>query len=186
MLSSSVWRGKSHWWFSIGLLAGGFTSALVAVTVGSLLLRPFVPAILAIAAVILLFVLITANEFGIARLPLLQNGRQVPQSITDDGGQYGALQFGFEMGTGVRTFMTSGLPHALAACLILVATWPIAIIAGLGFGAGRAWMTLSRHAHHDHVAWNDSLTKFDRGIRGVLTVASALSLAVIIHAWLGI
>lgn len=106
MLSSSVWRGGSVWWFSGGLLVGGSTTALVGVTAGSLLLRPFIPSALEIGLVIAIFGLISINEFGLVRLPLPQNGRQVPESVRDDGPRYGALQFGFEMGTGLRTYYT--------------------------------------------------------------------------------
>lgn len=181
MLSSSVWREGSRWWFSGGLLMGGFTSALFAVTLGSLLLRPFVPGVVENAAVIAIFVLVAVTEFGLLRLKLPQNARQVPQSVTEEGAQYGAFQFGFEMGTGVRTYMTSGLPHALVAALILIAGLPEGLLAGLAFGAGRSWMTLSRHAHHDDHAWDAALTTHDRPIRLILTIAAATALSIVVH-----
>jgi len=112
------------------------------------------------------------NEFGVLRLRLPQNARQVPQSVIDDGHRYGALQFGFEMGTGVRTYMTSGLPHALAVALLVLPSLPAALMAGVAFGAGRALMTLTRHAHPDRSAWDTALRTRDRLIRVVLTIAS--------------
>jgi hypothetical protein len=184
MLASSVWRGRSHWWFSAGLLVGGLTGAVVVVAIGSLVLRPFLPTVAAVALAVVIFALVAANELGILTLRLPQNGRQVPQGIVEDGGQYGALQFGFEMGTGVRTFMTSGLPHVLAALVLLVASWPAAVVTGLGFGAGRAWMTLSRTAHPDEAAWDTSLTKLDRTIRVTLTVVAAMSISALVRTTL--
>jgi hypothetical protein len=180
MLSSSVWRERSRWWFSGGLVAGGFTAALVTVTVGSLLLRPFLPRIVEVVAVAVVFTLVAANEFGLVRIRLPQNARQVPSSIVDDGHRYGALQFGFEMGTGVRTYMTSGLPHALASGLLLLANLPDALLAGAAFGLGRAAMTLARHAHPDRDAWDDALRERDRVLRSGLTVAFGLAIAVAI------
>ena len=171
LLSSSVWRGSARWWFSAGLLAGGLVSALLLVVVGSLV-RPLLPlpvrlAVLAVAAVVL-----ALAEFGLVRLPLPQNGRQVPEWVIDAGGRVGAVQFGFEMGTGVRTFMTSGLPHLLAVAVLLLGDPPVVLAAGLGFGAGRAWMTLSRLWSGDPDRWDADLRRWLRPLRAVLAVAA--------------
>jgi hypothetical protein len=182
MLISSVWRGGSRWWFSAGLLAGGFTSSLVAVALGTLLLRPLLPVRLAVGVVLAAFVLVALQEFGIFRLRLPQNARQVPESISADGASYGALHFGFEMGSGVRTYMTSGLPHVLAAGVLLVAGWSAALLAGLAFGAGRALMTLSRHAYHDDTRWDRSLARHDTSLRALMTLATALALGSVLYA----
>lgn len=177
MLISSVWRERSRWWFSGGLLIGGLTSALVIVALGALLLRPFVPAVVKGGIVAVVFLLIVIHELGWLRLPLPQNARQVPETITEDGAAYGALQFGFEMGTGIRTYMTTGLPHALAAGLLLLAGWPEGLLAGLAFGAGRALMTLSRDFHTDHESWDRALRRHDKTVRIILTGAFAAVLA---------
>jgi hypothetical protein len=92
--------------------------------------------------------------------------------VIDEGGRRGALQFGFEMGTGVRTFMTSGLPHLLAVALLLLSGVPEAVLAGLAFGAGRAWMTLSRLWSGDTDAWDAGLVRWSRPLRVVLAVAA--------------
>lgn len=182
MLISSVWRGGSRWWFSGGLLAGGLTSALVAASIGLLLLRPFVPAVVATCLVLLAFGLVTLHELGVVRLRLPQNGRQVPESISVDGASYGALQFGFEMGTGVRTYMTTGLPHVLAAGVLLMAGWPAALVAGVAFGAGRAWMTLTRHAYRDDGGWDSELARHEKSIRILMTLAFAVCLGAASYA----
>jgi thiol:disulfide interchange protein len=180
MLISSVWRGASRWWFSAGLLAGGLTSSLVVVALGTLL-RPLLPISMAVGVVLAVFVVVALQEFGLFRLRLPQNARQVPESISTDGARYGALHFGFEMGSGVRTYMTSGLPHVLAAGVLLVAGWPAALLSGLAFGTGRALMTLSRHAYHDDGRWDRSLTRHDTSIRVLMTFATALALGSILY-----
>jgi hypothetical protein len=180
MLTSSVWRNGARWWFSGGLLAGGLTSALCAVTLGSLLLRPVLPSVAQAALVAAVFAMVALHEVGVVRLRLPQNARQVPESVVDEGARFGALQFGFEMGTGVRTFMTSGLPHVLAVALMVVAGLPEGLLAGLGFGAGRAWMTLSRHAHRDHDEWDAALARFDRVVRLGLTAAAGVTIGVLV------
>ncbi|MEQ4205600.1 hypothetical protein ABN028_05165 [Actinopolymorpha sp. B17G11] len=147
----------------------------MAVALGTSLLRPLLPVRLAVGVVLTVFVVIALQEFGIFRLRLPQNARQVPESISADGARYGALHFGFEMGSGVRTYMTSGLPHVLAAGVLLVAGWPAALLAGVGFGAGRALMVLSRHAYGDDGRWDQSLARYDTSIRALMTLATALA-----------
>lgn len=148
------------------------TSGLVAVILGSLV-RPMVPVLGAVAIVSFFFATVVGHELGLYRLPLPQNARQVPQSIVDEGGPVGGLQFGFEMGTGVRTFMTSGLPHVLFVMVFLLAPWPDALLAGASFGAGRAWMALSRLWHGDVHRWDEELLKRERQIRIAMTVVLA-------------
>ena len=65
--------------------------------------------------------------------------RQIPASIFHGSLVRGAFRFGFELGTGVRTYVPAVAPYALA--LVLVLGRPalgIAILAALGFGLGRA------------------------------------------------
>lgn len=174
LLSSSVWRGNARWWFALGEVIGGVASGLVAVVLGSLVLRPWLPEPVRLGAIVVLLVAVAAHEFGLLHLHLPQNARQVPQWVIDEGGRYGALQFGFEMGTGARTFMTSGLPHVLLLAVLLTASWPYALLAGLLFGGGRAWMALTRLWHPDPARWDVALRRSDRTVRAVLVVAAGL------------
>ena len=74
--------------------------------------------------------------FG-GRLP--QNRRLVPQTIMAKGQALGPVQFGFEMGTGVRTYVTTAMPMLLVVSAILVSGTTVGCIgAGLGFGMGRS------------------------------------------------
>jgi hypothetical protein len=172
LLSSSVWRGNARWWFAGGELLGGIASGLVGVVAGSLLLRWWLPTAAHAWLIACALVAVAAHEFGIVRLPLPQNARQVPQWVIDEGGRFGALQFGFEMGTGARTFMTSGLPHLVLLAVLLIAAWPHALLAGLAFGAGRAWMALSRLWSPDPAGWDATLRRRDAAVRAVLVVAA--------------
>ncbi|MGC5319647.1 hypothetical protein ACPXB5_13030 [Micromonospora arida] len=182
LLSSSVWRDNARWWFSGGLLLGGLTTAAVAVVVGSLV-RPVVPTVLAAMLMGGLFLVVAGQEFGLYRLRLPQNARQVPQTIVTADSRYGPLQFGFEMGTGVRTYMTSGLPHILVLGLLLLVPWDVALVSGIAFGGGRAWMALSRLWHGDVDAWDYAQRRYDRLTRIVLTVGTgALLVAILLIA----
>lgn len=73
---------------------------------------------------------------SLIRLP--QNRRLVPQYVPSMGPVWGAAQFGFEMGTGVRTFVTAASPYILVAWLAFFAMpWTMLLLGALGFGIGR-------------------------------------------------
>jgi hypothetical protein len=66
-----------------------------------------------------------------------------------------ALQFGFELGTGVRTYVPSAMPYVLALGLLLHLV-PLlgAVAAGVGFGLGRAAMIWLRYQSLDRDRWD--------------------------------
>ncbi len=92
--------------------------------------------VVGVAAILLL------REIGVFRFPIPQNARLVPQFVTRVP-FWGALQFGAEMGTGMRTYSPTGLPHIVAVAVLLLASWPEAVLAGGGFALGRAVMLVS-------------------------------------------
>ncbi len=114
-----------------------------------------------------LVVILVAELIG-RPLTLPQNGRAVPQTIIPEARVQGALQFGFEMGTGVRTFMPTGLPHALVVAVLVAGGLVPSLLAGLGFGLGRSWMTLSRSYSGSPRGW-DSQLRMSLRIVGQLT-----------------
>ncbi|MEV4257908.1 hypothetical protein AB0J52_32505, partial [Spirillospora sp. NPDC049652] len=80
-----------------------------------------------------------AREAGLVRLPLPQNSRQIPQEVLMHRLRTGSLQFGFEMGTGVRTYVSASSPYVLALGLLLAhMSGPATLLAGVAFGVGRA------------------------------------------------
>ncbi|HZM80912.1 MAG TPA: hypothetical protein VFC19_34750 [Candidatus Limnocylindrales bacterium] len=137
----SVRRGVDTAGFVAGLFLGGVATAMALVVLGSLVRAPIPaparPWLVAVAAAALL-----AREIGLLRFKVPQNARQVPQFVTRVP-FWGAMQFGTEMGTGMRTYSPTGLPHVVALGLLLTAGWSDALLAGLGFAAGRALMTLT-------------------------------------------
>ena len=75
---------------------------------------------------------------GMFRPQLLpQSRRQVPSWFTDVG-SVGFFFFGVEMGSGMRTFAPTGLPHVAAAALLaMAANWWLCVATGIVFGIGR-------------------------------------------------
>ncbi|MBT2211156.1 hypothetical protein [Actinomadura sp. NEAU-AAG7] len=123
--------------FTLGLLLGGTVSGLALWSLSGLAspLPPpaRTPVILAVAAAGV------ARELGVLSLPLPQNARQIPQEVLRVHLWRGVLQFGFELGTGVRTYVPSSAPYVLALALLLArAPLTAAVLTGAAFGAGRA------------------------------------------------
>jgi hypothetical protein len=76
----------------------------------------------------------------LARLVTLpESRRQIPAEVFGGSITRGAYRFGFELGTGVRTYVPSAAPYILLLTLMLAhITLANAILVGLGFGLGRA------------------------------------------------
>ncbi|WP_202879538.1 hypothetical protein [Serinicoccus kebangsaanensis] len=162
----------------MGLLVGGVFTAAAACVLGAALLRPWMPDALLNALVALVAVLALARQAGLP-IPLPQNARQVPEYIEGRGPRAGPLQFGVEMGTGLRTFMTSPVPHLALVAVVAWADLPAALIAGASFGAGRALMSLSRHASHDRAAWDARLAAREGVVKVAMLIAALVSIVTI-------
>ena len=86
-------------------------------------------------------VLIWLCERGLlsARVSLPQSRRQIPAEVFGQGLVRGAFRFGFELGTGVRTYMPSPAPYVLLLIILFgQLTLGCALCLALGFGLGRA------------------------------------------------
>ncbi len=163
----------------MGLIAGGIAVSTLAVALGSLVRPALPPAVRAgLAGAVALFVL--AGECGLHRIALPHRRAQVPSAVIGAGPGAGALQFGFEMGCGVRTHMPSNLPYLPLVAVLLVGSWVAALLAGLGFGLGRAAMALGRQHSRDVTWWDQQWQRHGRRLRLALTVATILLVAAIL------
>lgn len=160
------------------MFLGGSIVAFGVVVLGSLLRVPVPPGgrqwLVAVAAVALL-----AREFGLLRFPLPQNARQVPQFVTRVP-FWGSLQFGTEMGTGVRTYSPTGLPHLIAMAVLLLASWPEALTAGVGFALGRSLMTLGFLAARDRPSADNAFLRTVPRLRWVFAFLMGPAIAVLV------
>lgn len=156
-------------WFVVGLLAGGLTSALV-LWLASGLVAPVAVGwrygiVLAVGLVAVL------RDLGVVTLRLPQNARQIPQDVLRTGLVRGALQFGFELGTGVRTYVSASAPYVIALAVLLAGQrWQVAVLAGLGFGGGRAVSALARYASRGGEDWDARLAS---RLRPIVVAGSA-------------
>lgn len=131
--------------FSLGLILGGiFTASLAWLMFGGL--GRAVPALVKGGILLAGASLVVLRDYGALEISLPQAPRQVPSSIFRKGVPLASLQFGFEMGTGVLTYLTSTVPYlVLVAVVLYAAHYWFALLAGIGFGLGRAivpWLRL--------------------------------------------
>jgi hypothetical protein len=150
--------------------------AFVAGVVGALP-QALVPApVRAVLAAVIGFVVL-GRELGMWRFRVPENARLVPEEVQHRG-QWGALQFGFEMGTGVRTYSPSALPHLVLAAVVLVVPLPAAFAAAAGFAAGRWAMPVLSNAWSDDGRWTELWSAAEPVVRPVLACACVGALAV--------
>jgi hypothetical protein len=125
-------------------------------------------------AIVAIAVVGVLRELGVVRIRLPQNARQIAREVLQRNVLRGALQFGFELGTGVRTFVSATAPYVVAAAILLagLGIWA-ALATGLGFGLGRAVTTWSRYLARDPSSWDRMLAERMR----LLTVGTSLAIA---------
>lgn len=73
-------------------------------------------------------------------IALPESRRQIPAEVFGGSLVRGAYRFGFELGTGVRTYVPSPAPYILLLAVFLARlTLADALLVGFGFGVGRAF-----------------------------------------------
>lgn len=165
--------------FATGLLLGGALSG-GALWLLSGLSEPL-PALARALAIVGVAVLGLLREFELVRLPLPQNTRQIEQDVLRRRPRLGPMQFGFELGTGVRTYVSSTAPYVVALALVLSHPGlPLALAAGLGFGLGRA-LTAAAQLWSRSADWNARVATRLGGVTKItaITLLTALTLAAI-------
>ncbi|MBW0090137.1 hypothetical protein I4I73_15065 [Pseudonocardia sp. KRD-184] len=162
-------------YFGAGLLLGAVLVAFVAGVVGAvpqaLVPAPVRWALLGAAALAVL-----ARECGLLAFRVPENARLVPEDVQHLR-EWGALQFGFEMGTGMRTYSPSALPHLVLLAVVLVVPFPAAFAVAAGFAAGRLAMPLLSHAWSDDGAWTAVWDRTQARVRPVLALTVVVALA---------
>jgi hypothetical protein len=179
MLISSVWRGLGRSYFVVGLLVGGALTAALISIVGAVIFQWWVPNSAREVIVAVIVVLATATSHWILQLRYAQNRRQVPEMVRNQGPRVGGFQFGFEMGTASRTFMTTTMPHILLMGLLLVVALPLSLLVGIGFGAGRALVPLLRSYNDYDMEWTDAFDRWSKITWLGTTLCGLLSLTTI-------
>ena len=155
---------------SVAAVLGALPQALVPAPVRS--------GLLGVAAVVVL-----GRELGLWRFTVPENARLVPEDVQHRA-HWGALQFGFEMGTGMRTYSPSVLPHLVLAAVVLVVPLPVAPLVAAGFAAGRFAMPVLSNAWSDDGVWTAVWAAAQPVVRPLLACVCVGALAVAtVTAW---
>jgi hypothetical protein len=116
------------------------------------------------------------REFHVIAFRLPETARLVPKDVFNKGLLRGTLQFGFEMGTGARTFVSSNAPYVLVVALAFAIDDLLhACLMGVAFGCGRSLMPLARYASGEEQRWDESM---ERTVRWAVPVATCACAAV--------
>jgi hypothetical protein len=142
--------------------------AAVAAVLGALP-QLLVPAPVGMAVFGLIAVPVVLRECGLLRFRVPENRRLVPEDVQHLR-RWGALQFGFEMGTGMRTYSPSALPHLALVAVVLVVPFPAAFVLAAGFAAGRLAMPLLSNAWSDDGAWTGVWARSAAMVRPLLAL----------------
>lgn len=164
--------------YQVGLVAGGLAAGVLWASLFSLLPPWDGPnsGLSTIIVVACLAVAAAARDMGFISYPLPERRRQVPQSILWAPRSSGSLQFGFELGTGMRTYLPGSAP-VLALAMALVIDVPFLwVLAGyVGFGAGRGFVLIERRLATSGDMWDRKV----RESRRAVLVASSLFVGIV-------
>lgn len=185
MLSAPGWRGIPEVGLALGLTVGALLTTVV-----TLLLSGLLGALVAqparVGAAVVITVLMLARELNLVRFPMPQNQRLIPNTTFRLGPFLGSFQFGMELGSGVRTYVTSSLPYALLAVIALVAPPGAAFLGAVGFALGRLVMTSSAvrfdTVQHDGPTWSQAWDAFASPARMVNAAVYVICAAAVLSA----
>jgi hypothetical protein len=140
-LTPTVWRHTVPRWvvlsaFAVGTTLGALLSATV-LWLSSGLLAP-IPAPVRYALFGLALLAFVLRWRGWISFPVPENRRQIPQDLFTRHPVRAAGQFGFELGTGVRTYVTSTIAYVPVLWILLLQPPYLGAVAlSLGFGFAR-------------------------------------------------
>lgn len=128
--------------YTAGAIAGAGLTASGLVVLGGL--ASPVPAHFRMALAASGLVLVSLEAFGLVKLALPYRPYQIPRQVFHTSPAAAARRFAFELGTGVRTYITNPSPYGVALVAVgaapdspwSAAGWGVAL--AMGFGLGRS------------------------------------------------
>ena len=171
-------------WYGVGLVLGSCLVAAVAVVLGGLV-QSLIPAAVRIALLGTATLIVLLRELQLIEFPVPQRRRLVAENVTRRGPTAGPVQFGFEMGTGMRTYSPSALPHLLLLAMVLALPPAWSFAAATGFAAARWLRAAASIGYDDDGAWSDAWTGHQRPLSAVsaLAVTTALVAGIGSQLW---
>lgn len=174
-------------WFNVFVFAGacvvgGITTGLALTVAGGLLpITP--PAEVMVAGLAVLFCVALARDLRLVRFWLPENRRQVRQTVLRLRPVVGDLMFGFELGTGARTYVPATAPYLAAVAVIVASDGAVlGLVAGAGFGLGRGLVVVDRMLRRNREEWDRTVKRYGKSLPVVgLVAVAALLLALLMR-----
>lgn len=162
--------------FALGLFVGAVATTAALWLLSGLLAG--LPGVVASVMCLLAVLLLLCHDLQIVSLRLPENHRQVPQAVLHKPGILPSLQFGVELGTGLRTYVPAATAYMTAVSIVAIGVPPmlVPVIAG-GFALGRVATPATRLLSGDVEAWDVLLAQRLRLIISGAAVVTALLLA---------
>lgn len=162
--------------FLLGAAAGGFVTA-TGLFFASGLFQPISAPNRRFLLISLVGIALVLKALGLLRW-LPQTTRQIPMSVFDRDSRLASFRFAFELGTGVRTYLSALGPYVVACALVLLHPgFATSLVVGSGFGVGR-WATFLLGPGHLAANYTDDSSRLR--LRMATSVMSALSIVGIV------
>ena len=165
--------------FATACVVGGSATGLALAVIGGLV--PTLPSTgFAVAGVIAFSCVALLRDLGMVRFWMPENRRQVRQTVLRHRPLVGDVMFGFELGTGARTYVPATAPYLVALAVITLGDGVMAGLAtGIGFGLGRGLVVVDRTLHSDRGRW-DTTMRHLRQLWPLIGLALAAALILIL------
>lgn len=137
------------------------TGLALAVLGGLVLVSP--PPGPAITGLTVLACLALLRDLGVISFRMPENRRQVRQTVLRLRPLVGDVMFGFELGTGARTFVPAATPYLAAIVVIVLGDGILqGLAAGGAFGLARGLVVVDRSLHKNRNNWDAALERNQR------------------------
>ena len=165
--------------FAAACVVGGSTTGLALAVIGGLI--PTLPSPgFAVAGVIALSCIALLRDLGITRFWIPENRRQVRQTVLRLRPLVGDAMFGFELGTGARTFVPATTPYLVAVTVLALGDGIMpGLAAGVGFGLGRGLVVVDRMLRADRDSW-DSTMRYLRQLWPLIALVMTVALLLLL------
>lgn len=162
------------------VLGGSVTGFALAVLGGLVPVSP--PPGPAAAGLAVLACLALLRDLGVVRFWMPENRRQVRQSVLRLRPLAGDIMFGFEMGTGARTYVPAASPYLI---ILVVVAFGDGVVPGLAtgaaFGLSRGLVIVDRSLHRNRAGW-DSALEHNQRLLPLIGLATAVPLTILLLA----
>ena len=166
--------------FTFSASLGGAVTGMALVLLGSLIPRFRLGTAWLIGIICILLAIAVLRDLQIWRFWLPENRRQVRQTVLRLPALVGDMMFGFELGTGARTYLPATLPYVVVVVVIVFGEGiGPGLAAGFGFGFARGLVVVDRALRKDKDGWDQAIRSY-KGVLPLLSLIPAAALFIIL------